>query len=331
MNHSEIRHIFFDYFEKKKHHKVLSAPLVPAKDPTLLFTNAGMNQFKSVFLAEEKREYNKAASIQKCMRVSGKLNDFNEVGKSEFHHTLFEMMGNFSFGDYFKERAIEYGWDLLTNHYKFNPEDLWVTVYNDDDEAFKIWAEKIGIPQNKIVRLGEKDNFWQMGDTGPCGPCSEIHFDRGTEYGPDEFTDDNKRFVEMWNLVFMQYFKDASGKLNPLPAPSIDTGMGLERLTTLLQNKNSNYQTDLFRPIIEFTAELAGIDPDDKAHQVNLTVIADHIRALSFLISDGILPSNDGRGYVLRRVLRRAAKHGKALGFKDTFLPKISGEAIEVM
>jgi alanyl-tRNA synthetase len=331
MKHSEIRHIFFDYFTGRNHYKVLSAPLVPAKDPTLLFTNAGMNQFKSVFLQEETREYNKAVSIQKCMRVSGKHNDFDEVGKTEFHHTFFEMMGNFSFGDYFKEKAVEYGWELLTRDYKFKPENLWVTVYKEDDEAFKIWEEKIGVPSHKIMRLGEKDNFWQMGETGPCGPCSEIHFDRGSDFGPDAFTDDNNRYIEVWNLVFMQYFKDQNGKLNPLPAPSIDTGMGMERLTALLQGKVSNYQTDLFRPIIDFTAELAGIDPDEKNHQVDLKVIADHIRALSFLISDGVLPSNDGRGYVLRRVLRRAAKHGKSLGFTSTFLDKLSTKAIEIM
>lgn len=331
MNHAEIRHIFFDYFTGKKHRKVLSAPLVPAKDPTLLFTNAGMNQFKSVFLQEETREYDKAVSIQKCMRVSGKHNDFDEVGKTEFHHTFFEMMGNFSFGDYFKEKAIEYGWEMLTGPYKLKPEDLWVTVYKDDDEAFNIWREKIGVPSHKILRLGEKDNFWQMGETGPCGPCSEIHFDRGEAYGPREFYDGNRRYMEVWNLVFMQYFKDAAGTLNPLPAPSIDTGMGMERLTAVLQGKASNYETDLFMPIKEFTAELAGIDPAEPEHQVPLNVIADHGRALSFLISDGVLPANDGRGYVLRRVLRRAAKHGKALGFTDPFLSKVSGEAIEVM
>lgn len=331
MNHAEIRHIFFNYFSKRGHHKVLSAPLVPAKDPTLLFTNAGMNQFKSVFLKEETREYNKAVSIQKCMRVSGKHNDFDEVGKTEYHHTFFEMMGNFSFGDYFKEEAIEYGWDLLTGPYGFKPADLWVTVYEEDDEAAGIWAEKIGVPSRKIIRMGEKDNFWQMGETGPCGPCSEIHFDRGSAFGPGELVDGSRRFMEIWNLVFMQYFKDEKGKLNPLPAPSIDTGMGMERLTSLLQGKSSNYQTDLFRPIIDFTAELAGINPDEPNHQVDFKVIADHVRALSFLISDGVLPANDGRGYVLRRVLRRAAKHGKALGFTGTFLSRVSGEAIEIM
>ncbi|MCU0284777.1 MAG: alanine--tRNA ligase [Acidobacteria bacterium] len=331
MKHSEIRQIFFDYFIKKGHHKVFSSPLVPAKDPTLLFTNAGMNQFKSVFLQEEKREYNRAVSIQKCMRVSGKHNDFDEVGKTEFHHTFFEMMGNFSFGDYFKEEAIAYGWELLTGPYGFQPADLWVTVYENDDEAFRIWEKEIGVPVHKIVRMGEKTNFWQMGETGPCGPCSEIHIDRGSAFGPAEFYDGNRRYMEVWNLVFMQYFREPGGHLKPLPAPSIDTGMGMERLTALLQGKSSNYQSDLFRPIIEFTAELAGVDPDAPQHQVDLKVIADHIRALSFLISDGVLPANDGRGYVLRRVLRRAAKHGKALGFNTNFLSKVSGRAIDIM
>ncbi|HLP60729.1 MAG TPA: alanine--tRNA ligase, partial [Candidatus Deferrimicrobium sp.] len=331
MKHSEIRHIFFDYFIKRGHHKVFSSPLVPAKDPTLLFTNAGMNQFKSVFLQEEKREYKRAVSIQKCMRVSGKHNDFDEVGKTEFHHTFFEMMGNFSFGDYFKQEAIEYGWELLTGPYGFKPEDLWVTVYEKDDEAFRIWEEALGVPAHKIIRMGDKTNFWQMGETGPCGPCSEIHFDRGSAFGPDEFYDGNRRYMEVWNLVFMQYFREPGGQLKPLPAPSIDTGMGMERLTALLQGKTSNYQSDLFRPIIEFTAGLAGIDPDAPNRQVDLKVIADHIRALSFLISDGVLPANDGRGYVLRRVLRRAAKHGKALGLNTNFLSQVSGRAIDIM
>lgn len=331
MKHSEIRRIFFDYFTRRDHHKVLSAPLVPAKDPTLLFTNAGMNQFKGVFLQEEKREYNKAVSIQKCMRVSGKHNDFDEVGKTEFHHTFFEMMGNFSFGDYFKERAIEYGWDLLTNHYQFRPDDLWVTVFREDDEAFRIWENSIGVPTERIIRLDEKDNFWQMGDTGPCGPCSEIHFDRGDAHGPRDFRDGNRRFVEVWNLVFMQFYRDETGRLTPLPAPSIDTGMGMERVTAMLQGVKSNYETDLFRPIIEFTAELAGIDPSDPSHRVDLNVVADHARALSFLISDGVLPANDGRGYVLRRVLRRAAKHGKAIGLAKSFLSSVSARVIENM
>ncbi len=331
MKNSEIRDIFYSFFKKKNHHKVLSSPLIPAKDPTLLFTNAGMNQFKSVFLQEEKRGYKKAVSIQKCMRVSGKHNDFDEVGKTEYHHTFFEMMGNFSFGDYFKEQAIEYAWELLTENYKFNPEQLWISVYKKDEDSFKIWEQHIGIPTHKIIRSGDKDNFWQMGETGPCGPCSEIYFDRGEIYGPADLTENNKRFVEVWNLVFMQYYKDKEGKLNPLPAPCIDTGMGIERLTSILQGLDSNYKTDLFKPIIEFTTDLANINPDEKEHQINLKIIADHTRALCFLISDGILPSNDGRGYVLRRILRRAAKHGKALGFSDTFIYKISSKVVDLM
>jgi alanyl-tRNA synthetase len=333
MKNAEIREIFYTYFIKHNHHKVLSAPLVPAKDPTLLFTNAGMNQFKSVFLQEEKREYNRAVSIQKCMRVSGKHNDFDEVGKSKFHHTFFEMLGNFSFGDYFKEKAIEYGWELLTGYYRFAPERLWVTVFEEDDEAFRIWEKRIGVPAHKIIHRGEKDNFWQMGETGPCGPCSEIHYDRGDAFGPEVFSDDNKRFVEVWNLVFMQFHKDGTGKLHPLPAPSIDTGMGMERLTAVLQGVDSNYETDLFRPLREYTAELAGIDPDtdNQGLRVSLNVVADHIRALSFLICDGVLPANDGRGYVLRRILRRAAKHGKTLGFTSSFLHQVSARVVEVM
>jgi alanyl-tRNA synthetase len=328
---SEIRRIFFEYFSKKKHQRVLSSPLIPAKDPSLLFTNAGMNQFKSVFLQEEKRDYKRAVSIQKCMRVSGKHNDFDEVGKTDFHHTFFEMLGNFSFGDYFKEKAIAYAWELLTRHYHLPPERLWITVYKDDEEALRIWQDKIGIPEHKIMCLGDKDNFWQMGETGPCGPCSEIHYDRGPEFGPAEFSDGNRRFVEVWNLVFMKYFRTESGSLLPLPAPAIDTGMGMERLTAILQNVSSNYQTDLFKPIIEYTATLAGVNPQSPEIQVDLKVIADHIRALTFLIADGIMPANDGRGYVLRRLLRRAVKHGKALNFKGNFLNQISSEVIAVM
>ena len=330
-SNSEIRRVFYDFFLKKEHQRVLSSPLIPAKDPSLLFTNAGMNQFKGVFLQEEKREYSRAVSIQKCMRVSGKHNDFDEVGKTDFHHTFFEMLGNFSFGDYFKEKAIAYAWELLTVNFHLPPARLWVTVYQDDDEAFRIWQEEIGVPPQKIHRLGEKDNFWQMGETGPCGPCSEIHFDRGPEFGPGKFVDGNRRFVEIWNLVFMQYSRDQNGSLNPLPAPSIDTGMGMERLTAILQGVTSNYQTDLFLPIIERTAELAGVDRSDPARQVDLHVVADHIRALTFLIADGIMPANDGRGYVLRRLLRRAVKHGKSLNLQGNFLYRLSGEVSEVM
>jgi alanyl-tRNA synthetase len=328
---SEIRQIFFDYFSKKKHHRVLSSPLIPAKDPSLLFTNAGMNQFKGVFLQEEKRDYKRAVSIQKCMRVSGKHNDFDEVGKTDYHHTFFEMLGNFSFGDYFKEKAITYAWELLTRLYHLPPARLWITVYKDDDEAFRIWQDKIGVPEHKINRLGDKDNFWQMGETGPCGPCSEIHYDLGPEFGPGEFSDGNRRYIEIWNLVFMQYFRNESGSLLPLPAPAIDTGMGMERLTAILQNVSSNYQTDLFKPIIEYTAALAGVNHQSPEIQVDLKVIADHIRALTFLIADGIMPANDGRGYVLRRLLRRAVKHGKSLNFKGNFLNQISSEVIAVM
>ncbi len=331
MNSTEIREIFYTFFENKGHYRVMSAPLVPAKDPTILFTNAGMNQFKDVFLGNATRNYSKAVSIQKCMRVSGKHNDFDEVGRTEYHHTFFEMLGNFSFGDYFKEKAIEYAWELLTDKFGFSPEDLTISVFLDDDEAYRIWEEKIGVPRNKIARLGEKDNFWQMGNTGPCGPCSEIHFDRGKKFGPDKFSGDNKRFVEVWNLVFMQYLRDENGALSPLPSPSIDTGMGMERLTTLLSGKSSNYDTDLFLPIIDFTAELAGVNTDDSSVKVGLNVIADHVRALSFLISDGVLPSNEGRGYILRRLLRRASKHGRTIGFTESFLYKISPVVVNLM
>jgi alanyl-tRNA synthetase len=329
--HAEIRRIFYDYFIAKKHQRVLSSPLIPAKDPSLLFTNAGMNQFKGVFLQEETREYKRAVSIQKCMRVSGKHNDFDEVGKTDFHHTFFEMLGNFSFGDYFKEQAIAFAWELLTRHLRLPPERLWITVYRDDDEAFRIWQERIGVPSGKIMRLGDKDNFWQMGETGPCGPCSEIHYDRGPEFGPAAFADGNRRYVEIWNLVFMQYSRNEAGQLQPLPAPAIDTGMGMERLAAILQGVSSNYRTDLFRPLIEKTAALAGVQADDPTLQVDLNVIADHIRALTFLIADGIIPANDGRGYVLRRLLRRAVKHGKALAFQGNFLDRLSGEVIAVM
>jgi alanyl-tRNA synthetase len=331
MRNSEIRETFFSYFDRKKHYKVFSSPLIPAKDPTIIFTNAGMNQFKDVFLGMESREYKRAVSIQKCMRVSGKHNDFDEVGKTEYHHTFFEMLGNFSFGNYFKEKAIEFAWELLTQKYRFNPDHLWVSVFREDDEAFNIWEKQIGVPLKKIIRLGEKDNFWQMGETGPCGPCSEIHFDKGEQHGPIDSLENPNRFVEIWNLVFMQYNRDREGNLNPLKSPSIDTGMGMERLTSLLQGVDSNYQTDLFKPIIEFTADMCGIHPDDKASQIDFKVIADHIRALSFLISDGVLPANDGRGYVLRRLLRRASKHGKSLGFKEPFLHRISLKVVETM
>ncbi|MDY0297176.1 MAG: alanine--tRNA ligase [Acidobacteriota bacterium] len=331
MNHLEIRQRFLAYFEANGHRRVLSAPLVPARDHTLLFTNAGMNQFKSVFLQQESREYNRAVSIQKCMRVSGKHNDFDEVGRTAFHHTFFEMLGNFSFGDYFKEKAIELAWTLLTRDYGFSPERLWVSVFREDDEAFRIWQERIGVPEERIARMDEADNFWQMGDTGPCGPCSEIHFDRGEAFGAADFVANPSRFVEIWNLVFMQFLRDESGRLSPLPAPSIDTGMGLERLAALLQGVAGNYQTDLFSPIIRAAAEMIDVDAAAAATRVPLNVIADHIRALTFLIADGVLPANDGRGYVLRRILRRAARHGRTLGREEPFLYRLCHSVVEIM
>jgi len=331
MNHQEIRERFMTFFETHGHRRVLSAPLVPARDPTLLFTNAGMNQFKGVFLQQESREYNRAVSIQKCMRVSGKHNDFDEVGRTAFHHTFFEMLGNFSFGDYFKEEAIEYAWSLLTREYGFAPERLWVSVFREDDEAFRIWQERIGVPETRIVRMDEADNFWQMGDTGPCGPCSEIHFDRGEAYGAADFVANPSRFVEIWNLVFMQFIRDEAGGLTPLPAPSIDTGMGLERLASLLQGVSGNYATDLFLPIVHAAAELTDAEIDAPDARIPLNVVADHIRALTFLIADGVLPANDGRGYVLRRILRRAARHGRSLGQEAPFLHRLCQTVIQVM
>ena len=330
MTHSRIRDTFYRFFSERGHQRVLSSPLVPAKDPTLLFTNAGMNQFKGVFLQEEQRDYRRAVTIQKCMRVSGKHNDFDEVGKTDFHHTFFEMLGNFSFGDYFKEKAIEFAWELLTKEFALPMERLWITVFRDDDEASRIW-EKIGVPDGRILRRDEKDNFWQMGDTGPCGPCSEIHYDRGNSFGPPDFVDGNRRFVEIWNLVFMQFIRNGSGKMSRLPAPSIDTGMGLERLAAVLQSVPSNYETDLFQPIFELLSDLSGRSLKDSYQSVDCKVIADHSRALSFLISDGVIPSNEGRGYVLRRILRRAIKHGRSLSLKKDFLESSCSKVIEIM
>lgn len=312
MKTKDIRTTFLSYFEGKGHRIVKSSSLIPAEDPTLLFTNAGMNQFKNVFLGIEKRDYLRAASCQKCMRASGKHNDLEQVGKTHFHHTFFEMLGNFSFGDYFKEKAIEFAWELLAEIYKIPVERLFVSIFENDDEAFEIWKEKIGIPEDKIKRFGEEDNFWAMGDTGPCGPCSEIHY---------VFEDGSS--IELWNLVFMQFFRDEKGELHPLPKPSIDTGMGLERLATVLQGVRSNFETDLFKPLIDFACEETGYDyPSDKDANIAIRVIADHCRAMTFLISDGVLPSNEGRGYVLRRIIRRAFRYGKKLGVERAFLYK---------
>jgi len=336
MTGSEIRREFLEYFRKHDHHVVRSSSLVPADDPTLLFTNAGMVQFKRTFLGEEKRNYVRAATSQKCVRAGGKHNDLENVGYTARHHTFFEMLGNFSFGDYFKEKAVEFAWDLLTNGYKLPADKLWASVYLDDDEAYNIWHKNIGIPEDRMVRFGEKDNFWSMGDTGPCGPCSEILIDRGEKYGcgrPEcKVGCDCDRYLEIWNLVFMQFNRDASGKMTPLPKPSIDTGMGLERIVAVVQNVPTNYDTDLIVPIIKRTVELSKKSlGESAASDVALKVIADHSRAAAFLICDGILPSNEGRGYVLRRIMRRAIRYGRNIGLVKPFLHETSGVVVESM
>ena len=325
MNGNDARKIFVEYFKKHDHQHVRSSSLVPQDDPTLLFVNAGMVQFKRVFTGDEKRDYTTAVTHQKCVRAGGKHNDLENVGYTARHHTFFEMLGNFSFGDYFKEKAIAFAWDLLTNGYGFDPEKLWISVFETDDEAADIWHKQEGIPLERIVRLGEEDNFWAMGDTGPCGPCSEIHIDRGVEFGCDDpacaVGCDCDRWLELWNLVFMQFERDESGHMEPLPKPSIDTGLGLERVISVLQGVATNYDTDLFIPIMEKVGELA----DKKRHEsdqveVAMKVIADHSRATAFLISDGVLPSNEGRGYVLRRIMRRAIRYGRSIGLVKPFL-----------
>jgi len=336
MTGSEIRRKFLQFFEKNGHTIVKSSPLIPHNDPTLLFTNAGMNQFKDVFLGYEKREYKRATSSQKCVRAGGKHNDLENVGKTARHHTFFEMLGNFSFGDYFKKGAIHFAWKFLTEELKLEKDKLWVTIYLDDDEAFEIWRKDIGVPEEKIVRLGEKDNFWSMGDTGPCGPCSEIIYDQGQDMSCGDNCGIGKcdcdRYLEIWNLVFMQYNRDEKGKLTPLPKPSIDTGMGLERITAVVQKVKSNFETDLLMDIITYIAKLAGVEyGNDNDVDISLRVIADHSRAITFLINDGVLPSNEGRGYVLRRIMRRAARHGKFLGFNEPFLFKISESVAQKM
>ncbi len=334
MRGSEIRETFLRFFEERGHRRVASAPLVPEGDPTLLFTNAGMVPFKRVFLGDETRPYATATSSQKCMRVSGKHNDLENVGRTPRHHTFFEMLGNFSFGDYFKERAIEYAWELTTQGYGLAPERLVVSVFREDDEAAEIWRDRIGVPEEKIYRLDEKENFWQMGDTGPCGPCSEIHVDFGPVPGveSDDPSSDSGRFLEIWNLVFMQFDRGASGEMEPLPKPSIDTGAGLERLSAVIQGVPTNYDTDLFRGIIAAAEEQAEVRRgEDPEKDVSLNVVADHTRALSFLIGDGVLPSNEGRGYVLRRILRRASRHGWLLGIERPFLFRVADAVIDEM
>jgi alanyl-tRNA synthetase len=336
---ASLREGFIRYFEGHGHQAVPSSPLIPQADPTILFTNAGMNQFKRVFLGEESRPYKRAVTSQKCVRAGGKHNDLENVGYTRRHHTFFEMLGNFSFGDYFKRDAIFFGWDYLTKTVGLPKDRMWVTVFREDDEAFKLW-EKIGVPAARIVRCGEKDNFWQMADTGPCGPCSEIHYDQGPSVpGDDVPNGEGDRVIEIWNLVFMQYDRDADGKLNPLPKPSIDTGMGLERLAAVAQGVYSNYDSDLFKPLMEAVARRAGPHAKDVAEayleenipNMSLRVIADHLRAITFMIADGILPSNEGRGYVLRRILRRAARHGRFLDIREPFLHELCVEVIAQM
>jgi alanyl-tRNA synthetase len=333
---SQIRETFLKYFEHADHRIVPSSSLIPFNDPTLLFTNAGMNQFKDVFLGNESRPYKRATSSQKCMRVSGKHNDFKDVGHSNRHHTFFEMLGNFSFGNYFKKEAIHFAWELLTQKLGLDPARLRITVFRDDDDAWDIWHRQEGIPENKIMRLGEEDNFWSMGDTGPCGPCSEVHFDFGKSplpgHGECDLTCSCGRWVEVWNLVFMQYNRDSSNSMNPLPSPSIDTGMGFERITTVLQNKTSTYDTDLFKPLLQEISAICnsdyGADPND---DISMRIIADHSRASTFVVGDGQYPGNDKRGYVLRKIMRRAMVHGKRLGIDEPFIYKMAGKVIESM
>ena len=331
MKSTEIRNRFLEYFKRNGHTIVPSSPLVPANDPTLLFTNAGMVQFKETFLGIEKRPYVRAASSQRCVRAGGKHNDLENVGYTARHHTFFEMLGNFSFGDYFKREAIRYAWEFLTRDLKLAPGRLWVTVYKDDEQAADIWLKEIGVDPKRFARLGESGNFWSMGDTGPCGPCSEIFYDHGPGIPggpPGSAEEDGDRYVELWNLVFMQYNRDAQGVLTPLPKPSVDTGMGLERMAAVLQGVHSNYQTDQFRQLIEAAAAITGAS-DRQGHSLN--VVADHIRAAAFLITDGVLPSNEGRGYVLRRIIRRAIRHGHKLGAQETFFYKLVGPLCEQM
>jgi alanyl-tRNA synthetase len=337
MKSNEIRARFLAFFEARGHRVLPSSSLVPAHDPTLLFSNAGMNQFKDVFLGREKRDYSRAATSQKCVRAGGKHNDLEQVGRTTRHHTFFEMLGNFSFGDYFKKDAIPWAWELITKDYAIPAEKLYVTVFREDDEAEEIWAKDVGVSRQRIFRLDEHDNFWAMGDTGPCGPCSEIHYDLGpaaSDLGhPDcKFPCDCGRYTELWNLVFMQFDRDEQGHLNPLPRPSIDTGAGLERLAAALQGKTSDYETDLFRPLIDEAAGLANVEYGaNHDTDVSLRIIADHARAATFLISDGVLPSNEGRGYVLRLIIRRALYHGQTLGLNEPFLYKMSGHVVQMM
>jgi alanyl-tRNA synthetase len=331
MTSNELRQAFLDFFRDHDHEVVASSPLVPGNDPTLLFTNAGMVQFKDVFLGDEKRGYDRAATSQRCVRAGGKHNDLENVGYTSRHHTFFEMLGNFSFGDYFKRDAIQYAWEFLTETLGLPEERLWVTVYEEDDEAADIWLKEMKVDPERFSRLGAKDNFWAMGDTGPCGPCSEIFFDHGPKVAggpPGSPDEDGDRYVEVWNLVFMQFDRSADGEMKSLPKPSVDTGMGLERMAAVMQQVHSNYEIDLFKHIIQATADLLNV-PNDGSSSLN--VIADHIRACSFLIVDGVLPGNEGRGYVLRRIIRRAIRHGKKLGTDELFFHKLVEPLVEEM
>ncbi|MGL6109100.1 MAG: alanine--tRNA ligase, partial [Rubrivivax sp.] len=343
MNASDIRSTILQFFESKGHTVVASSPVVPGDDPTLLFTNAGMNQFKDVFLGFDKRPYSRAATSQKCIRAGGKHNDLENVGYTARHHTFFEMLGNFSFGDYFKHDAIQYAWELLTEVYKLPKDKLWATVYAEDDEAYDIWLKEIGLPAERIVRIGDNkggrymsDNFWMMGDTGPCGPCSEIFYDHGPEVAggpPGSANEDGDRYIEIWNNVFMQFNRSEDGVMHKLPKPSVDTGMGLERLTAVLQHVHSNYEIDLFVHLL--AAAKGAVDAsgagDSDEDSPSLKVIADHIRACAFTVADGVIPGNEGRGYVLRRIARRAIRHGYKLGARKPFFHKLVGPLADQM
>jgi alanyl-tRNA synthetase len=341
MTGGELRERFLKYFETRGHARVRSSSLVPGDDPTLLFTNAGMVQFKSVFLGEERRNYARATTCQKCVRAGGKHNDLENVGRTARHHTFFEMLGNFSFGDYFKADAIAFAWEFLTRDLGLERHRLKATVFTDDDDAFGLWKKVAGLTDDRVLRLGEKDNFWAMGDTGPCGPCSEIHFHQGDHIACAETAAGRPclgpacecdRWLEIWNLVFMQFNRDASGAMTPLPRPSIDTGMGLERIAAVMQGKMSDYDTDLFAPLIERIAGLSGKPYRAReADDVSMQVIADHARATAFLIADGVTPSNEWRGYVLRRIMRRAMRHGRMLGLTEPFLWRVVDGVAELM
>ncbi|MCB0378572.1 MAG: alanine--tRNA ligase [Bdellovibrionales bacterium] len=337
MKYAEIRKAFVEYFEKHSHQAVASSSLIPHNDPTLMFTNAGMNQFKDVFLGTDKRSYNRAVTIQKCLRAGGKHNDLENVGFTARHHTFFEMLGNFSFGDYFKKEAIRFAWDFLTNTLEIPKERLYVTVFETDDEAAEIWHQQEGVPKDRIYRYGEKDNFWRMGQTGPCGPCSEIFYDHNPDGPKIPLHEDEDRFVEIWNLVFMQFFEDEEGKQTPLPKPSVDTGSGIERVAAAMQGHRDNYQTDVFQPLIDKCCEMAGLSNDWKSLSKDpeilgaVKVVADHARAAAFLIAEGVLPSNDGRGYVLRRIMRRAIRYARKLNDEKSIYPEVCEVVLKTM